>query len=82
MVDRDANISLVKTSLLGRWEIARVGKDGLISKHIREYPIEGLNEIFIDFAEYKLKEFPDGFACTAKGRGMRIIIEPIVEDGD
>lgn len=79
MSDRDSNIAFVKTALLNRWEIVRLGKDGLISKHIREYPIKELNEVFIDFADDKLKEFPDGFTYTVKDRGFNIIVEPIEE---
>jgi hypothetical protein len=78
MVDRDENIALVKTALLGRWEVARIGKDGLISKHIREYPIQGLEEIFIDFAEYKFKELGgDGFILKLKEKGIKITVEPL-----
>ena len=54
-------IELVKTALLGRWEIVNIGKDGLISKHIKEITQKQMYAIMIDSVKSKIKEMPEGF---------------------
>jgi hypothetical protein len=76
-----ANIQLAKTALLGKWYIAKVDKDCFITKKIKELPIESLQEVFIDFAEWKNKEFNgEGFELSLKDKGIKIIVEPIKKD--
>lgn len=64
---------LVKTALLGRWEVSLIGKDGLISKHGDHITEMQMQEICFDFLEKKLEEMPDGF--TVKPTGYHMIIE-------
>jgi hypothetical protein len=65
---------LVKTALLGKWEVSKVGKDGLISQHGKEISDLQMQEICFDFLSKKLKEMPDGFKVKPTGYHMVIIV--------
>jgi hypothetical protein len=57
---------LVKTALLGRWEVSLIGKDGLVSKHGPEVTKEQMQEIAFDFLKMKHKEIGKGFRVKTK----------------
>jgi len=57
---------LVKTALLGRWEVSLVGKNQLISKHGPEVTKEQMQEIAFDFLKMKHKEIGEGFRVKTK----------------
>jgi hypothetical protein len=80
-MDRDGNILLAKTSMMGKWELVRVNRQtGIVTKHIKELKVSEFEEIFKDFAEYKLKQLGgDGFTLTCKDKNLKIIVDPLEE---
>lgn len=68
---------LVKTALLGRWEVALVGKNNTISKHGTEVTDEQMQEIAFDFLRKKLDEMPAGFKIKPVGKHMKVQVEPL-----
>ena len=58
---------LVKTALLNKWEIANVGKDGCISKHIKEITSKQMYAIMIDSLKKQIEKMPDGFTINVDG---------------
>lgn len=54
-------VELVKTALLNKWEIADVGKDNMINKHIKEITPIQMEAIMLDFLRSKCTEMPRGF---------------------
>jgi len=80
-MDKDDNIIFAKTALTETWEIVRVHRlTGLVTKHIKEVPIHKLEEVFIDFAEFKFKELgSNGFTLKPKGKGIKITVEQLEE---
>ena len=62
-----AETELVKTALLNKWEIANVGKDGCISKHIKEITPKQMYAIMIDSLKAQIKKMPEGFTIDIDG---------------
>jgi hypothetical protein len=60
-------IKLVKTALLNKWEIANIGKDGCVSKHIKEITPEQMYAIMIDSLKTQIKKMPEGFIINING---------------
>lgn len=60
-------IELVKTALLNKWEIANIGKDGCVSKHIKEITPEQMYAIMIDSLKTQIKKMPEGFIINIDG---------------
>lgn len=60
-------IKLVKTALLNKWEIANIGKDGCVSKHIKEITPEQMYAIMIDSLKTQIKKMPEGFIINIDG---------------
>lgn len=58
---------LVKTALLNKWEIANVGKDGCISKHIKEITPKQMYAIMIDSLKKQIEKMPEGFTINVDG---------------
>jgi len=54
-------IELVKTDLLGIWQIVNVGNDGLISTHIKDLTDEQIYAIMIDGLKNQIVKMPEGF---------------------
>ena len=66
---------LVKTALLDRWEIANVGKDGIISKHIKEITPEQIYAIMIDGLKNQINKMPEGFTINIDGYIVDVVKE-------
>lgn len=60
-------IKLVKTALLNKWEIVNIGKDGCVSKHIKEITPEQMYAIMIDSLKTQIKKMPKGFIINIDG---------------
>lgn len=60
-------IKLVKTALLNKWEIANIGKDGCVSKHIKEITPEQMYAIMIDSLKTQIRKMPEGFIINIDG---------------
>ena len=59
-------VQLVQTALLRKWEVADVGKDNMINKHICDVSPEKQKEIMASFLRDKTKEMPKGFRFDLK----------------
>jgi len=71
-------IELVNTALLNRWEIADVGKDGMVNKHIKEITSLQMEAIMLHFLKNKIVEMENGFRLDLKN-GYELNVTKIKE---